>query len=97
MDIAAWRRGLGMERYAATFRDNEIDWDMLPRLTAADFKDLGVVLGSHRRKLLAAIAALSAEAPVGGSPLPNPPPLRGGWVEEGGECGFEMSPPAPDA
>jgi hypothetical protein len=30
MDIAAWLRGLGMERYAAAFRDNEIDWEMLP-------------------------------------------------------------------
>src|SRR5207253_5780962 len=56
-------------------------------LTAEDLKDLGVVLGSHRRKLLEAIAALRASdaarrpgppiAPVGGSPLPNPPPPAG--------------------
>jgi hypothetical protein len=25
MDIAAWLRGLGLERYEADFRDNEID------------------------------------------------------------------------
>src|SRR6516225_6243680 len=58
MDIAAWLRGLGLERYETAFRDNEIDWDTLPKLTTEDLKDLGVVLGGHRRKLLEAIAAL---------------------------------------
>jgi class 3 adenylate cyclase/predicted ATPase len=58
MDVVAWLRGLGLERYEAAFRDNEIDWLALPKLTAEDLKDLGVVLGSHRRKLLEAIAAL---------------------------------------
>ena len=61
MDVVAWLRGLGLERYEAAFRDNEIDWEALPKLTAEDLKDLGVVLGSHRRKLLEAIAALQNE------------------------------------
>jgi class 3 adenylate cyclase/predicted ATPase len=64
MDIAAWLRGLGLERYEAAFRDNEIDWEALPKLTVEDLKDLGVVLGGHRRKLLDAIAALGSEAPA---------------------------------
>ena len=58
MEIGVWLRGLGLERYEAAFRDNEIDWEALPKLTAEDLKDLGVVLGSHRRTLLDAIAAL---------------------------------------
>src|SRR3974390_2327750 len=58
MDVAVWLRGLGLERYEAAFRDNEIDWEALPKLTSEDLKDLGVVLGGHRRKLLDAIAAL---------------------------------------
>jgi class 3 adenylate cyclase/predicted ATPase len=62
MDVAAWLRGLGLERYEAAFRDNEIDWEALPKLTAEDLKDLGVVLGGHRRKLLEAIAALRSES-----------------------------------
>src|SRR5215813_1440898 len=62
MDVAVWLRGLGLERYTAAFRDNEIDWEALPKLTAEDLEDLGVVLGSHRRKLLEAIAALRGEA-----------------------------------
>jgi class 3 adenylate cyclase/predicted ATPase len=61
MDVGAWLRGLGLERYAAAFRDNEIDWEALPKLTADDLKDLGVVLGSHRHKLLEAIAALQGK------------------------------------
>jgi predicted ATPase/class 3 adenylate cyclase len=69
MDVAEWLRGLGLERYEAAFRDNEIDWEAVPKLTAEDLKDLGVVLGSHRRRLLDAIAALG--------PLPIPPPSAG--------------------
>ena len=64
MDVASWLRGLGLERYEAAFRDNEIDLEALPKLTADDLKDLGVVLGSHRRKLLAAIAVLGSETPA---------------------------------
>jgi class 3 adenylate cyclase len=63
MDVAAWLQSLGLERYVPAFRDNDIAWDALPRLTAQDLKDLGVVLGGHRRKLLDAIAALGAVAP----------------------------------
>ncbi len=70
MDVAAWLRGLGLGRYEQAFHDNEIDWEAMPKLTAEDLKDLGVVLGSHRRKLLEAIGAL-------GSRLPSPPPLAG--------------------
>jgi class 3 adenylate cyclase/predicted ATPase len=62
MDMAVWLRGLGLERYQLAFRDNEIDWETLPKLTAEDLKDLGVVLGTHRRKLLAAIAGLQGNA-----------------------------------
>src|SRR5271169_3220505 len=61
MDIAAWLRGLGLERYEIAFRDNEIDWKALPKLTEEDLKDLGLILGGHRRKLLEAIAALRSD------------------------------------
>jgi len=62
MDIAAWLRGLGLERYEAAFRDNEINWAVLPKLTADDLKDIGVTAVGHRRMLLEAIAALGASA-----------------------------------
>jgi class 3 adenylate cyclase len=62
MDVADWLRKLGLERYEPAFRANEIDWEALPKLTGEDLKDLGVVLGSHRRKLLEAIGALHGKA-----------------------------------
>jgi class 3 adenylate cyclase len=61
VDVAAWLRGLGLERYEPTFRENEIDWDVLPELTESDLEKLGLPLGP-RKKLLKAIAALSTEA-----------------------------------
>jgi class 3 adenylate cyclase/predicted ATPase len=64
-------RSLGLERYEPAFRENEIDWEALPKLTAEDLKDLGVVLGGHRRRLLDAIATLgAAEAPPAVTPGP---------------------------
>jgi class 3 adenylate cyclase/tetratricopeptide (TPR) repeat protein len=62
MDVGSWLRGLGLERYEAAFRENEIDETVLPTLTADDLKDLGVGFVGHRRKLLNAIAALRADA-----------------------------------
>ena len=61
MDIAAWLHSLGMQQYEEAFRENAIDVAVLPELTADDLKDLGVGLVGHRRKLLAAIAALRSE------------------------------------
>ncbi len=62
MDVAAWLRGLGLERYEQAFRDNEIDEKVLSSLTAEDLKDLGVTLVGHRRRLLDAIVTLGAVA-----------------------------------
>ena len=62
MDILAWLRELGLERYEQAFRENEIVADILPKLTADDLKDIGVTIVGHRRKLLEAIAALAEPA-----------------------------------
>ena len=58
MDVGAWLRDLGLERYEACFRDNDIDAGVLPELTADDLIGLGVSSIGHRRKLLGAIGAL---------------------------------------
>src|SRR5262244_1045248 len=65
MDVAAWLRALGLEQYAPAFRDNDVDGEVLPELTADDLIGLGVTSIGHRRKLLAAIAALGTEPPTG--------------------------------
>jgi len=61
MDIVVWLRSLGLGRYEAAFRDNEIDETVLPNLLAEDLKDLGVSVVGHRHKLLDAIAALRTD------------------------------------
>jgi len=66
MDVAAWLRGLGLEQYAPAFRANDVDGEVLPELTVDDLLSLGVTSIGHRRKLLAAIAALKTEPPTGG-------------------------------
>ena len=50
--------GLGLERYVPAFRDNDIDAEVLPKLTAEDLISIGVTSVGHRRKLLDAIAGL---------------------------------------
>ena len=68
-------RNLGLGRYENTFRENDIDLEVLPELTEGDFEKVGVSL-AHRKRLLKAIAgikaphdepkaALAASAPVG--------------------------------
>jgi class 3 adenylate cyclase len=62
MDVVVWLRSLGLERYEAAFRENEIDETVLPSLTHEILKELGVTAVGHRLKLLDAIAALRNEA-----------------------------------
>jgi hypothetical protein len=42
MDIGGWLRNLGLERYEAAFRANDIDETVLPSLTHENLKELGV-------------------------------------------------------
>ena len=78
MDLGDWLRSLGLARYEAAFRDNDIDEEVLPSLTAEDLKDLGIATVGHRRKLLDAIALLRAEpiAKVPRSETLSTPPHR---------------------
>jgi hypothetical protein len=39
MDVEGWLQGLGLERYVPAFRDNEIDWEVLPKLTSDASRD----------------------------------------------------------
>src|SRR6202011_1146507 len=84
MDIGSWLRSLGLERYEATFRENEIDETIVHDLTGDHLRELGFPLGA-RLKLLKAIAALNAvesatdssanvapEAPLASASAPSP-------------------------
>src|SRR6516225_8157836 len=59
MDVEGWLRSLGLGQYEALFRASDIDADILPELTDADLRELGVPLG-HRKRLLRAISGLAA-------------------------------------
>jgi predicted ATPase/class 3 adenylate cyclase len=77
IDVAGWLQQLGLAQYEPAFRDNEVDGDVLPDLTADDLIAIGVTPVGHRRKLLAAIAALGAAAPapaLTATPESAPPP-----------------------
>ena len=67
MDIVVWLRSLGLGKYEAAFRENEIDKTVLPSLTDEHLKELGVTALGPRRKLLDAIAALRSDAGVMGA------------------------------
>jgi SAM domain (Sterile alpha motif) len=71
MDLRAWLRSLGLERYEAAFRENAIAPDVLRDLTDQDLEKLGVLLGD-RRRLLRAIAALDEAPAPPTSPVPAP-------------------------
>ena len=60
MDMGEWLRSIGLGQYEAALRDNEFDDDVLRNLTADD--QLGVTIVGHRRKIMTAIAELSASA-----------------------------------
>jgi class 3 adenylate cyclase/tetratricopeptide (TPR) repeat protein len=86
MDIAAWLRELGLERYEQAFRESDIAPAVLPELTDQDLKDLGVSLG-HRRLLLKAIRGV-ADDQAGHSPAESahapdtrPQPMLGSQAE----------------
>jgi class 3 adenylate cyclase/tetratricopeptide (TPR) repeat protein len=64
MDLGAWLRSLGLERYETVFRENAIDADLLHDLTEDHLREIGLPLGA-RLKLRKAISAL----------IPRPEPI----------------------
>jgi class 3 adenylate cyclase len=77
-DIGDWLRRLGLGQYEASFRQNEVNESVLPKLTQEDLKEIGVGPVGHRRIILDAIALLRAETtakaptPEAPSTLPTP-------------------------
>jgi class 3 adenylate cyclase/predicted ATPase len=71
MDVGAWLRTLGLGQYETTFRESEIDAEVLPDLTEGDLNQLGMPLG-HRKRLLKAIAALGTGETAAKPPILAP-------------------------
>ena len=83
IDVGAWLEQIGLGQYAGAFRDNDIDGNVLPALTAEDIDALGITSIGHRRRLLAAIEALR-EAAAG---MQRPAPARSDRTAEPAEGG----------
>jgi hypothetical protein len=70
---------LASAQYEATFREHEIDAEVLPELTEADLEKFGVPFG-HRKRLIKAIAKLGNAAfeqpEAAPPPVVRSPPLR---------------------
>jgi class 3 adenylate cyclase/tetratricopeptide (TPR) repeat protein len=65
VDIESWLNGIGLRQYAEVFRSNDVDGDLLRRLTGDDLKELGVASFGHRKKLLEAIATFDTASETG--------------------------------
>ena len=88
MDVGVWLRELGLGQYEAAFRDNEIDGEVLPKLTVEDLKDLGVAIVGHRRKIISAIEELNAASSAraeGVNAVPTQSHVRGGASSDAAE------------
>jgi class 3 adenylate cyclase len=64
MDVAAWLRELGLERYVQLFSDNDIDGEILCGMSAEDLKELGISSFGHRRRILNSVTSLRGEPPT---------------------------------
>jgi class 3 adenylate cyclase len=82
IEIAEWLHRLGLARYWEAFAENAIDWEVLPKLTSDDLKEIGVAAVGHRRKLLEAIATLGEAIPAGTANLPPSATTAASRVEE---------------
>ncbi|MFO0990557.1 MAG: adenylate/guanylate cyclase domain-containing protein [Hyphomicrobiales bacterium] len=69
-DIAAFLAGLGLEKYAPVFAENEVDLAALAHLTEEDLKELDLPLGP-RRKIMAALR--DTQAPAVAAPVASAP------------------------
>ncbi|EIG63560.1 AAA family ATPase [Bradyrhizobium sp. WSM1253] len=67
-DVRAWLEHLGLGRYAETFAQSGVDFDLLPDLSNSDLKDLGIARLGDRKRLLRAIAALMRTKPLAAIP-----------------------------
>ncbi len=73
--IQSWLEGIGMGQYAPAFLEHHVSFEMLPAMTDADLKDLGVAALGHRKLLLNAITERKTKTTGGASAPPMPAKL----------------------
>ena len=90
---------LGLERFAETFKNNDIDIDMLRSLSDDDLRELGIESMGARKKIVAAVAALAGTAPPPppANPTPGVPMSAGLQAITAGTIAFDAPKPLPAA
>ena len=95
MDVAGWLRDLGLERYEASFRENDVRAEDLCHLTAEDLEGLGVAAIGHRRRLLVAIAKLNEQRTTDAvNPVVAPATAASGPLRRRCDVARRRTPPA---
>ncbi len=64
-EFAAWLERIGLGKHAGTFRDNDIDFDVIGSLDDGELKELGLSLGDRKRlsRAIADLDKVADEAP----------------------------------
>ena len=62
--VKRWLEAIGLGEHVESFVENDIDFDLLSRLSSEDLKELGLSVG-HRRRFLDAVANLKEVAAEG--------------------------------
>ncbi len=70
-DVDQWLAAQGFAQYAALFAENAIDFELLPTLSEADLKSLGLPFGHARKLALAAAALARSVSPAEPPPAPS--------------------------
>jgi hypothetical protein len=65
MDVGAWLRGLGLGQYEGTFRESEIEADVLPELTRPISKPCSIQMDPHSPKVTGGHANKAAPSVIG--------------------------------
>ena len=78
-DVREWLTAIGFAQYWQAFKENAIDWELLPKLDQEILKDIGVQAAGHRIRILQAISQLDTtpRKTATASPAPSLAPTRG--------------------
>ena len=60
-DVALFLDELGLSQYRQAFLENAVDYELLPELSDADLRELGVEALGHRRRILTAAARIAGD------------------------------------
>ena len=60
--VEQWLKQIGLVKYLDLFRENDIEWDILPHLDAETLKEIGVTSAGHRIRILNTARAIPPQA-----------------------------------